>query len=256
MKKSMSVLAAVVLVLAVSSGAFAAKGLLTGADIENGSLTGSDIQKRSLGATLFTRSAKKYLRGAAGSRGAQGAVGLAGSNSVGSERRRRHQGTSPASTGSMAPRAGTNGTAGTNGVDGANGVDGTNGLAGVDGTNGVDGANGVDGVERIDGTNGLAGADGTNGSNGTVTPFWATAGLTALPTASPPSVVVALAVPAGTYVVLAKTQLSHTGAGDSIDCWLKAGTTTLDQIAIKACPHLPPYRCHSRPSRRPRRRPR
>ena len=63
-------------------------------------------------------------------------------------------------------------------------------------------------------------------------------GSTALPTASPPTTVVQLAVPAGKYVILAKTQLSHTGAGDSVDCWLKAGATTLDQIAMKTLPAL------------------
>jgi len=50
--------------------------------------------------------------------------------------------------------------------------------------------------------------------------------------------VVELAVPAGSYVVLAKTQLSHTGAGDSIDCTLKAGGATIDQIAMKTLPAL------------------
>ena len=66
----------------------------------------------------------------------------------------------------------------------------------------------------------------------------ATAGVTALPTASPPVVVIFLDVPAGKYVILAKTQLSHTGAGDSIDCSLKAGTTTVDQISMKTLPAL------------------
>jgi hypothetical protein len=39
-------------------------------------------------------------------------------------------------------------------------------------------------------------------------------------------------------VVLAKTQLSQTGAGDMIDCWLHTGLTTggdtLDQVSIKS----------------------
>ena len=85
MKRSLTVLAAVFLVLAVSSGAVAAKGLLTGANIENGSLTGSDIKKQSLGTTLLTTAAKNSLRGATGPRGA---LGTAGSN--GSERQQRH----------------------------------------------------------------------------------------------------------------------------------------------------------------------
>jgi hypothetical protein len=50
--------------------------------------------------------------------------------------------------------------------------------------------------------------------------------------------VVELAVPAGSYVVLAKTQLSQTGAGDSIDCTLKAGGATIDQVSMKTLPAL------------------
>ena len=230
----MSVLAAVLLVLVVSSGAFAAKGLLTGGDIENGSLTGADIKKRSLGPALFTSSAKGSLRGVTGTRGAQGAAGIQGAAGLagikGTVGTNGINGTNGAD--------GTNGLAGPNGVDGMNGADGTNGLAGH---NGVDGTNGTNGTNGADGTNGLAGpngVDGTNGTNGTVTPLSATRGLTALPTASPPTIVVELAVPAGTYVVLAKTQLSHTGAGDSIDCSLKAGSITLDQISMKTLPAL------------------
>jgi Collagen triple helix repeat (20 copies) len=213
MKKSMAVLAAVFLVLAVSSGAFAAKGLLTGADIQDGSLTGADIKEGSLGTALFTSSAKNSLHGPRGSIGPPGAVGLAG----------------------------IKGTNGTNGLAGIKGVDGTNGLAGSNGTNGT---NGLAGIKGVDGTNGLAGSNGTNGtngtngSNGTVTPLSATAGLTLLPTASPLIVVIYLDVPAGTYVILAKTQLAHSGAGDSIHCNLKAGTATVDQIDMKTLPAL------------------
>jgi hypothetical protein len=47
-----------------------------------------------------------------------------------------------------------------------------------------------------------------------------------------------MAVPAGNYVVLAKTQLSHTGAGDTIDCVLKAGSTSIDQVSMKTLPAL------------------
>ncbi len=80
--------------------------------------------------------------------------------------------------------------------------------------------------------------DGTNGINGTIVPRSATQGITALPTASPPTVVVALPVPAGNYVVLAKTQVSQTGAGDSVDCSLKASGNTLDHGAMKTLPAL------------------
>ena len=93
-------------------------------------------------------------------------------------------------------------------------------------------------TEPHDGTKGTNGTNGTNGANGTITPLSAKQGLTALPTAAPPTTVVELTVPAGNYVVLAKTNLSHTGAGDSVECLLKAGTTTLDLVAMKTLPAL------------------
>ena len=130
---------------------------------------------------------------------------------------------------------GSAGAAGTNGANGANGPNGANGVDGTNGANGPNGANGVDGTDGVDGTNGVDGADGTDG---TIAPLSAKQGLTALPTASPPTTVVELTVPAGAYVVLAKTQLSHTGAGDSIDCTLKAGGATIDQVAMKTLPAL------------------
>ena len=49
---------------------------------------------------------------------------------------------------------------------------------------------------------------------------------------------VSLTVPAGNYVVLAKTQLTHSGAGDTVDCVLKAGATAIDQVAMKTLPAL------------------
>jgi Collagen triple helix repeat (20 copies) len=193
MKKSITVLAALTLVLAVSSGAFAARGLLTGAAIQDGSLTGADIKKKSLGAGVFTPSTRNSLRGLTGPRGVRGSVGLAGST----------------------------------------------GLTGSDGAIGANGLQGVQGVQGIQGIAGASGTGGTNGADGTVAPLSATAaGPTALPTASPPTTVVSLSVPAGNYVVLAKTQLSHTGAGDSIDCQLKAGVVNLDQISMKTHPAL------------------
>jgi hypothetical protein len=130
---------------------------------------------------------------------------------------------------SVAGPKGDTGSIGTPGTNGANGANGPNG------PNGANGANGIDGTNGINGTNGTNGADGTDG---TIAPFSATAGLTALPTASPPTTVVNLVVPAGNYVVLAKTQLSHTGAGDTIDCVLKAGVTNIDQVSMKTLPAL------------------
>lgn len=136
---------------------------------------------------------------------------------------------------------GAKGEPGSAGAPGANGPNGANGASGVDGTNGTNGVNGVNGTNGANGANGLNGVDGTNGTDGidgTVTPLSAKQGLTALPTASPPTTVVDLDVPAGSYVVLAKTQLSHTGAGDTIDCTLKAGGSTIDQVSMKTLPAL------------------
>ena len=108
-------------------------------------------------------------------------------------------------------------------------------MTGTPGTNGANGANGANGPN---GPNGANGTNGIDGIDGTIAPLSTTAGFTALPTATPPTVVVNMAVPAGNYVVLAKTQLSHTGAGDTIDCVLKAGSTSIDQVSMKTLPAL------------------
>ena len=71
MKKALTVLAALGLVLAITGGAFAAKGLLTGADIKNGSLTGADVKDHTLGANLFTEGAQNSLTGDRGSEAPQ-----------------------------------------------------------------------------------------------------------------------------------------------------------------------------------------
>ena len=202
MKKSITLLGAVGLVLAISSGAFAAKGLLTGSDVQDRSLTGLDIKQHSLGVDLLTPAAKRSFEGFRGPVGVRGASGDAG-------------------------------------ADGADGTDGMRGTSGVDGTNGTNGADGRNGTAGTNGTNGTNGANGTNGTNGTVAPLAATAGATILPTASPPTVVVSLAIPAtGRYVVLAKTQLYQSGAGDAVECVLKADGTLVDQAAMKTLPAL------------------
>ncbi|HEX3328098.1 MAG TPA: collagen-like protein [Actinomycetota bacterium] len=118
------------------------------------------------------------------------------------------------------------------GAPGETGKTGSPGAAGSNGANGPNGANGVDGKNGINGTN------GTDGVDGTIAPLSATKGVTALLTADPFTSVVDLTVPAGKYVVLAKTQLSHTGAGDTVECQLKSGGTTIDQIAMKTLPAL------------------
>lgn len=115
------------------------------------------------------------------------------------------------------------------GAQGPQGGTGATGLSGANGANGVDGTDGIDGID---------GTDGIDGIDGTIAPLFSTNGLTPLPTGPLPTTVISLAVPAGNYVVLAKSQLSHTGAGDSIDCTLKAGAATIDQVSMKTLPAL------------------
>ena len=94
MRKTMMVFGVLVLVLAISGGAFAAKGLLTGADIKNGSLTGADIKSHSLGVGLLSAATLNKLTGkqaaavggppgpagASGQKGDTGPIGAGGSN--------------------------------------------------------------------------------------------------------------------------------------------------------------------------------
>lgn len=212
------VLACAAVFLALGGSAVAANSLIHAGDIAPGAVTSKAlrngaVEPRDLSVTTRALLGRSGADGVSGSNGASGPEGARGSN-------------------------GTNGADGTNGLEGAKGSNGANGANGANGPNGANGVNGVDGTNGIDGKDGAKGIDGTNGTNGTVAPLSATKGLTPLPTASPPTTVVELTVPAGSYVVLAKTQLSHTGAGDSVECALKAGATTLDQIAMKTLPAL------------------
>jgi hypothetical protein len=245
MHKALAVLAALGIVLAVSSGAYAARGLLTGRDIKDGSLTGADIAQHSLGASLLSASARDALAGSEGPRGLLGRAGPDGADgSPGMNGRQGDNGLpGPAggagltgSTGSVGA-TGAIGSTGSVGATGATGAIGSTGV-GATGVGGTAGATGPIGVTGIGGASGSTGATGASGLDGTVTPLAATGGVVALPTASPPVTVVALTVPAGRYIILAKTQLAQTGAGDSIDCTLKTGTTTLDQSSLKTLPAL------------------
>jgi len=192
--------AAAALFIALGGSAVAANHLIHTKDIAAGAVTSKTIKNGTVQPIDLSKKTRGLIR-RGGTAGAQGDTGLAG----------------------------------TNGVSGINGANGPNGANGANGANGPNGANGVDGTEGEDGTDGL---NGTNGTNGTIEPLSATQGLTALPTASPPTSVVSLTVPAGNYVVLAKTQLSHTGAGDTVMCELKSGATALDQISMKTLPAL------------------
>ena len=189
------------LFIVLGGSAFAAGNLIRAGDIAPGAVTRQAIRSGAVEPRDLSARTRASLRGARGAAGATGNVGSTGS-------------------------------AGASGANGANGPSGTNGLNGVAGTNGVNGLNGVAG------TDGVNGAKGENGTNGTIAPLSATQGLTALPTSISPTTVVELAVPAGRYVVLAKTELSQTGAGDSVDCLLKSGAITIDQAQMKTLPAL------------------
>jgi hypothetical protein len=207
------VLSGVALFVVLGGSAVAATSLIQAGDIAPGAVTGKAIRSGAVEPRDLSVSTKALLTGTQGVNGAKGDTGAPGS-------------------------AGGNGANGTNGADGINGANGANGANGPNGANGANGIDGKDGTDGVKGTNGTNGTNGTDGADGTITPLSAKQGLTALPTASPPTTVVELTVPAGNYVVLAKTQLSHTGAGDSIVCELKAGAVLLDQVAMKTMPAL------------------
>ncbi|HWI21949.1 MAG TPA: hypothetical protein VNT22_04960 [Baekduia sp.] len=118
------------------------------------------------------------------------------------------------------------------------GTSGVNGANGANGPNGANGANGVDGDDGAAGNNGSDGSDGVDGADGVLAPLSVAVTSVAIPTSASRTVVATLAVPAGNYVVFAKTQLSHTGAGDSVDCFLRAGSTDIDQVSMKTHPAL------------------
>jgi Collagen triple helix repeat (20 copies) len=203
-------LAGVALFIALGGSAVAANSLIHAGNIAPGAVTSQAIRNGGVRPEDLSTKTRALLHAAEGVASEKGDTGSTG-----------------------AP--GTNGANGPNGANGTNGTDGTNGTNGTNGANGPNGANGIDGT---DGTDGIDGTNGTDGIDGTIAPLSATSGLTALPTASPPTTVIALAVPAGNYVVLAKTQLSHTGAGDTVDCVLKAGATSIDRVSMKTLPAL------------------
>jgi hypothetical protein len=194
-------LAGTALFIVLGGSAIAARGLIKAGDIAPGAVTSKAIRDGAVEPQDLSTSTRALLGGA---RGETGSAGINGAN----------------------------------GANGPNGAEGSNGANGANGPNGANGANGIDGKNGTNGVDGAKGADGTNGTNGTITPLSASQGLTALPTGIPATTVVELAVPAGNYIVMAKTQLFQTGAGDSVECVLKAGTTTLDQAAMKTLPAL------------------
>ena len=243
------VLSGVALFVVLGGSAVAATGLIQAGDIAPGAVTGKAIRSGAVEPRDLSTSTRALLAGTQGGDGAKGdtgATGNAGSNGAegakGTNGAEGGKGTAGAEgakgTNGANGANGPNGANGANGAEGAKGTNGANGANGANGPNGANGTNGIDGTDGVNGTDGAKGTNGTDGVDGTITPLSAKQGATALPTGPSPTTVVELAVPAGNYVVLAKTNLSHTGAGDSVECLLKAGNATLDLVVMKTLPAL------------------
>jgi hypothetical protein len=200
-------LAGTALFIALGGSAVAATGLIHAWEIAPGAVTNKAIRDGAVEPRDLSASTRALLAGREGPSGATGDNG---------------------SLGTVGP-PGAPGAPGAAGSNGANGPDGANGTNGTNGTNGEKGANGTDGTN---------GTNGTNGINGTITPLSARQGTTALPTGAASTTVVELAVPAGSYVVFAESEISQTGAGDTVECLLKSGAAILDQAAMKTMPAL------------------
>lgn len=102
-------------------------------------------------------------------------------------------------------------------------------LRGAKGSKGDAGAPGAPGSQGAPGAPGTQGAPGAPGANGVVAPQVATVASKALPTGME-TLVLSKPVPAGTYVVTAKTNLLGLGAPDILDCALSSGDTTVDNV--------------------------
>lgn len=215
-------LAATALFITLGGSAVAASGLIHAGDLAPGAVTSRAIKAGAVEPKDLSNATRALVKGGAGVSGTKGDTGVSGAKG---------------DTG-VSGLTGATGAAGAGGTNGSNGVEGSRGSNGANGANGPNGVNGVNGVDGTNGINGTNGVNGTNGTNGTVKPLSARQGVTALPTGVPSTTVVELSVPAGNYVVLAKTELSHTGAGDTVECLLKSGATTLDQSAMKTLPAL------------------
>jgi hypothetical protein len=227
------VLSGVAVFVALGGSAFAANNLIGAKDLATGAVTSKTIKNGGVKPQDLNTRTQAALQGATGATGAVGSAGANGANGVNGL-----SGVNGAN-GANGPNGadGVSGVAGTAGVDGTNGVAGTNGANGANGANGPNGPNGVDGIDGIDGVDGLPGIDG---ADGVLAPLSAKAGTILLPTGITPTVVVEMTIPGppANYVVFAKTQVTHTGAGDSVVCKLKAGTTTIDQVSMKTLPAL------------------
>jgi len=115
MRKVVAACAALAIVLTITTGAFAAKGLIIGADIKNGSITGLDIKGGSLGTSDLSPAARRSLRGDDGAAGPTGPAGATGAQGL----------------------AGARGATGPSGATGPTGPAGATGAAGPAGPTGT-----------------------------------------------------------------------------------------------------------------------
>jgi hypothetical protein len=140
LKKAITLIAALVAVLAVTSGAFAAKQYMI--------TSSKQIKKGTISLSNLSRNAHKALQGAAGPAGLAGPVGP---------------------TGAVGP-TGNAGPTGATGATGQAGATGATGMTGLDGVNGRDGLNGLNGRDGQAGPQGLQGAAGLTGATGPIGP--------------------------------------------------------------------------------------
>jgi hypothetical protein len=132
-KKAITVIAALVAVLAVTSGAFAAKQYMI--------TSSKQIKKGAISLSNLSRHAHKALEGRQGPKGDSGAAGAQG------------------------PK-GSTGAPGATGAAGHDGAPGATGAAGHDGAPGATGAAGHDGAPGAMGPAGAPGKDGKDGKDG------------------------------------------------------------------------------------------
>jgi hypothetical protein len=126
----------------ITTGAFAAKGLLTGADIKNGSITGLDVKNRSLTAGDLSASAQAALRGHYGVNGTPGAKGETGAKGEPGQPGGRGPAGPKGDNGTQGPQGGI-GPKGDVGPHGPRGDTGPAGPAGTPGPKGDPGAPGA-----------------------------------------------------------------------------------------------------------------
>ena len=128
------------------------------------------------------------------------------------------------------------------GPAGPAGADGLRGATGSAGTNGVDGAPGATGATGPAGINGATGATGSTGATGPAAvgsfdPYHLELTNAALP-ADTQTTLITLDIPAGTYMVTAKANLTsnHAGGSNFMQCavWFD-GVSAVDEAQVDLC---------------------